>query len=56
MNARGLLLLGVAVIVLDLIIWSINPTIRGVTFVVLLVGLAAGVACVILGFIRSRRR
>ncbi|MBG6214370.1 hypothetical protein [Cryobacterium sp. CAN_C2] len=56
MNARGIVLLGASVIVLDLIIWSINPAIHGVTLFVLLLGLSAGVACVTIGLIRNRTR
>ncbi|WP_166673216.1 MULTISPECIES: hypothetical protein [unclassified Curtobacterium] len=46
---------GVVVIAFALLVGIINPTIHGVSFVVLVVALVAGLACVVLGIVRRPR-
>ena len=48
-------MIGVVVIAFALLVWIINPTIHGASFVVLIVALVAGLACVVLGTVRRSR-
>ncbi|WP_165931419.1 hypothetical protein [Curtobacterium sp. PhB136] len=48
-------MLGVVVIAIALLVWISNPTIHGASFVVLIVALIAGLACVLLGITRRSR-
>ena len=45
-------MIGVVVIGFALLVWIINPAIHGASFVVLIVALVAGLACVVLGTTR----
>ena len=55
MSARNLVLIGVVVIAFALLVWIINPTIHGASFVVLLIALIAGLVSVVLGIVRRSR-
>ncbi|MFJ3033074.1 hypothetical protein ACIPC2_01550 [Curtobacterium pusillum] len=48
-------MIGVVVIAFALLVWIINPTIHGASFVVLVVALVAGLASVALGTARRSR-
>ena len=48
-------MIGVVGIAFALLVWIINPTIHGASFVVLIVALVAGLACVVLGTMRRAR-
>ncbi|WP_181439536.1 hypothetical protein [Curtobacterium sp. MCBD17_032] len=48
-------MIGVVVIAFALLVWIINPTIHGAAFVVLLIALIAGLACVVSGIVRRSR-
>ncbi|MBF4582344.1 hypothetical protein ITJ54_06625 [Curtobacterium sp. VKM Ac-2865] len=48
MSARSLTVVGVVVIAFALLVRILNPTSHGASFVVLIVALVAGLACVVL--------
>ncbi|MFJ3378860.1 hypothetical protein ACIPJ2_00510 [Curtobacterium sp. NPDC090217] len=55
MSAQSLVVIGVVVIAFALLVWIINPTIHGASFVVLVVALVAGLASVALGIAQRSR-
>jgi hypothetical protein len=55
MSARNLVVLGVVVVAFALLVLIINPTIHGASFIVLVLALIAGLACVVLGIVRRSR-
>jgi hypothetical protein len=52
MSARRVLVVGVVVIAFALLVLIIDPTILGASFIVLVLTLIAGFACVVLGIVR----